>query len=64
MNSNFYDIIIIGAGISGLYAAYNIQKMDPSKTFIILESNKKQYIGGRIGNANFYGTEVVVGAGV
>ena len=64
MNNNFYDIIIIGAGLSGLYSAYNIKKMDPSKKFIILESNKKQYIGGRVGNANFYGTEIVVGAGV
>jgi len=64
MNSNFYDIIIVGAGLSGLYSAYNIKKMDPSKTFLILESNKKQYIGGRVGNANFYGTEIVVGAGV
>ena len=64
MNSNFYDIIIIGAGLSGLYSAYNIKKMDPSKKFLILESNKKQYIGGRVGNDNFYGTEIVVGAGV
>jgi hypothetical protein len=64
MNSNFYDIIIIGAGLSGLYSAYNIKKMDPSKKFLILESNKKPYIGGRVGNDNFYGTEIVVGAGV
>jgi hypothetical protein len=64
MNSNFYDIIIVGAGLSGLYSAYNIKKMDPSKKFLILESNKKQYIGGRVGNEYFYGTPIVVGAGV
>jgi hypothetical protein len=64
MNGNFYDIIIVGAGLSGLYSAYNIKKMDPSKKFLILESNKKQYIGGRVGNEDFYGVPIVVGAGV
>lgn len=64
MNGNFYDIIIVGAGLSGLYSAYNIKKMDPSKKFLILESNKKQYIGGRVGNEDFYGSSIVVGAGV
>lgn len=64
MNNNFYDIIIVGAGLSGLYSAYNIKKMDPTKKFLILESNKKQYIGGRIGNEDFYGVPIVVGAGV
>jgi monoamine oxidase len=59
-----YDIIIIGAGLSGLYSAYNIKKMSPNSTFLILESNKKQYIGGRIGNEIFYNTRIVVGAGV
>lgn len=59
-----YDIIIIGAGLAGLYAAYNIKNKHPDKTFIILESNKRDYIGGRIGNETFYGQEIVVGAGV
>jgi hypothetical protein len=59
-----YDIIIIGAGLAGLYAAYNIKNRHPDKKFIILESNKRDYIGGRIGNETFYGEEIVVGAGV
>ena len=25
--TNYYDIIIVGAGIAGLYSAYNIKKM-------------------------------------
>ena len=60
----YYDIIIIGSGISGLYAAYNIQKMSPSTSFIILEKYKTKWIGGRTNNDVFYGTQVVTGAGI
>ena len=59
-----YDIIIIGAGLAGLYAAYKIKHKYPDKKLVILESNKRDYIGGRIGNETFYGQEIVVGAGV
>jgi hypothetical protein len=59
-----YDIIIIGSGISGLYAAYNMKKMAPDKSFLILEKYKKQWIGGRTSNEMFYGTEIVTGAGI
>ena len=59
-----YDIIIIGSGISGLYAAYNIKKISPDKSFLILEKYKKQWIGGRTSDEMFYGTEVVTGAGI
>lgn len=60
----YYDIIIIGSGISGLYAAYNIKKMSPSTSFIILEKHKQKWIGGRTSNEMFYGTQVVTGAGI
>lgn len=59
-----YDIIIIGAGISGLYSAYKILKYYPEKKILILEKNSKKYIGGRAGNYNFYDTSVVIGAGI
>jgi hypothetical protein len=62
--NNFYDIIIIGSGMSGLYSAYNIKKMSPKTTFIILEKHKKQWIGGRTSNEMFYGSEIVTGAGI
>lgn len=59
-----YDIIIIGSGMAGLYSAYNIKKMSPDTTFLILEKYKKQWIGGRTSNDMFYGTEIVTGAGI
>jgi len=56
-----YDYIIVGAGIAGLYTAYNLK---PNKTFIILEANKKKYIGGRIHQELFANHLVTTGAGV
>lgn len=55
------EIIIIGAGISGLYAAYKLKTLYPKSKITILEKN---CIGGRMGNQFFEGTEVVTGAGV
>ena len=57
-------VIIIGAGIAGLYTAYKIRKLDSSKSITILEANPKASIGGRMGTLHFQGTEVVTGAGV
>ena len=59
-----YDIIIIGSGISGLYAAYNIKKMSPETSFLVLEKYNKKWVGGRTSNDFFYGTEIVTGAGI
>jgi hypothetical protein len=64
MSHEYYDIIIVGSGVAGLYSAYNIQKMCPSASFLILEKHKKKWIGGRISNETFYGTEIVTGAGI
>jgi hypothetical protein len=57
-------IVIIGAGIAGLYAGYKIRKLYPSKSIIILEANGKKDIGGRMGNQLFQGELVVTGAGI
>ena len=54
-------IIIIGAGISGLYTAYKIKILYPKSKITILEQN---WIGGRMGSQFFEGTELVTGAGV
>lgn len=61
---NYYDIIIVGSGISGLYSAYNILKLSPNTKILILEKYKKQWLGGRTSNEIFYGTEIVTGAGI
>jgi glycine/D-amino acid oxidase-like deaminating enzyme len=59
-----YDVVIVGSGISGLYAAYKIKKHSPHLSVQILEKHKKIWVGGRTGNETFYGTEVVTGAGI
>ena len=41
-----YDCIIVGAGISGLYTAYELCKKYPSAKICILEAT--HYIGGRL----------------
>ena len=60
----YYDIIIVGSGMSGLYSAYNIKKCSPDTSFLILEKYKKQWVGGRTSNEMFYDTEIVTGAGI
>jgi hypothetical protein len=63
--NNVVDVIIIGGGIAGLYAAYQIKRIaPPNTTFLILEKNPKKWLGGRAGNETFYGANIVVGAGV
>ena len=64
MSHKYYDVIIIGSGMAGLYSAYNIKKKSPTTSFLILEKYKKQWIGGRTSNDLFYGTEIVTGAGI
>ena len=61
---NKYDIIIIGGGIAGLYSAYKILKLAPKTQLLVLERHKKHWLGGRLGNEMFQGTQIVTGAGV
>lgn len=61
---NHYDIVIVGSGMAGLYSAYQIKKYSPKTTFLILEKYKKQWVGGRVNNEDFYGTQIVTGAGI
>lgn len=44
MNKNYIDVVVVGAGISGIGAAYNLQKRCPNRSFTILEG--RENIGG------------------
>ena len=59
-----YDFIIIGSGVAGLYTAYKILHMSPESSILILERNKKSWLGGRTSNVDFYGANIVTGAGI
>ena len=57
--SNIYDYIIIGGGISGLYAGY---KLSSKYKTLILEKNN--YLGGRVEEVNFHNNMIKLGAGI
>ena len=44
MNSEYFDVIIIGAGLSGIGAAYHLQTKCPRKSYVILE--RRDTLGG------------------
>jgi len=44
MSTAEFDVVIIGAGLSGISAAYHLQKACPNKTFTIIE--RREQIGG------------------
>jgi len=43
-SQEYYDVIIIGAGLSGISAAYHLKQNCPGKTFALLE--RRENIGG------------------
>ncbi|CAG5129943.1 unnamed protein product [Candidula unifasciata] len=45
MTENNFDVIVVGAGISGLTAAFSIKKRDPEAKVVVLEG--KDRVGGR-----------------
>src|SRR5215510_10409613 len=44
MPFEYFDVLIIGAGLSGIAAAHHLRRKCPRKTFVILES--RAAIGG------------------
>ena len=57
-----HDIVIIGGGISSLYAAYKLLQKNSELSILLLE--KESHLGGRTWKEKFNTTNVVVGAGV
>eukprot|EP01127_Copromyxa_protea_P002803 TRINITY_DN12748_c0_g1_i1.p1 TRINITY_DN12748_c0_g1~~TRINITY_DN12748_c0_g1_i1.p1 ORF type:complete len:467 (+),score=104.06 TRINITY_DN12748_c0_g1_i1:9-1409(+) len=41
-----YDVVVIGAGTSGLYATLTLQKVNPNLRVLVVEAN--DYVGGRV----------------
>jgi hypothetical protein len=60
--SNTYDLIIIGGGMAGLYAAYKLLGEFKNISLLLLE--KEDHIGGRAGTEIFHGVPILIGAGV
>lgn len=56
--SKQYDLIIIGAGLAGLYAGYKIRKMNPKLNFIIIDKENKKCFGENHTCEKFYGINI------
>ena len=50
---NYYDYVVVGAGVSGLYTAHELYKKYPSASICVLEATA--YIGGRLHSINYDG---------
>jgi hypothetical protein len=57
----FYDIIIVGGGIAGLYTMFQLSKKYPEKKVLLLE--KGSYLGGRVKTFKNKWMDVEEGAG-
>lgn len=64
MSKKIYDVIIIGSGMSGLYTALLLKKHNPKISLLILEKNSREHLGGRANTQHFYGTRILIGAGI
>ena len=60
--SSYYDVIIIGSGMSGLYAALKVKKLCPDLSFLVIE--RDELFGGRSYDVSFENADVVTGAGI
>jgi hypothetical protein len=59
-----YDVIIVGAGMSGLYTAFLLKSKNPKISLLVIEQNKREHVGGRANSELFYGAKISIGAGV
>jgi monoamine oxidase len=56
---NSYDVIVLGAGFTGLIAARDIAQLTPSSSILIVEARDR--IGGRTWTAQHGGAEYEMG---
>jgi monoamine oxidase len=54
---SYFDVIIVGSGMSGLYAALTIKKLCPNLSFLLVE--RDELFGGRSYDYRFENTDVV-----
>ena len=59
-----YDVIIVGAGMSGLYTAFLLKSHNPKISLLVIEQNSREHLGGRANTELFYGTKIAIGAGI
>lgn len=62
LSPDIYDVMILGAGIGGLYTAFRLLESNPRARVLVLE--REDQPGGRIKTVPFAGVEVTTGAGV
>jgi 2-polyprenyl-6-methoxyphenol hydroxylase-like FAD-dependent oxidoreductase len=56
-----WDVLVVGGGIAGMYAAYTLKTARPDLRVCVLERARR--FGGRICTTTFRGVDVTVGAG-
>jgi cation diffusion facilitator CzcD-associated flavoprotein CzcO len=49
VRAEYFDVLIVGAGISGIDAAYHVQQRCPGKSFLVLEGLES--FGGTLAHA-------------
>ena len=54
MSPEHFDVLIVGAGISGIGAAYHLQTRCPGRSYAILEG--RECLGGRARTASTAGS--------
>ena len=40
MDPNFFDVVVVGAGLSGIAAAHYLQTLCPDRSYVILENGR------------------------